>query len=248
MDPVEYVFRIDAFTPDTLPMARLADYLAVLAKLLGHAEHTHFVRVEEGSAKLVHRVDPVDVPKVETRLNGVRLGDAPKDALAARVALDDMLANDNAEGELTEVATGRIVIPFEGRNRPKRLAFPPFREDTSIEGQVVNIGGRDSTAHATLQDGDTYHANVSMSRDVARELAPLLYGVPVRLFGNGRFERQADGVWKMLDFKVDRYEKLDDRSIGEALAAARDLPGGALARSDIYHRIRDLDGEDGDKR
>jgi hypothetical protein len=46
MSPVEYVFRIDAFTPDTLPMARLAEYLSALAKLLGHQEHTHFVRVD----------------------------------------------------------------------------------------------------------------------------------------------------------------------------------------------------------
>ena len=60
MTPVEYVLRIDAFTPDTMPMARLAEYLGALARLLGHAEHTHFVRLEEGSAKLVHRVDAVD--------------------------------------------------------------------------------------------------------------------------------------------------------------------------------------------
>ncbi len=247
MNPVEYVFRIDSFTPDTLPMARLAEYLSTLAKLLGHPEHTHFVRVDPGSARLVHKVDAVDAPKVETRLGGIRIGQGPKEALTARQTLNDMLANDNAEGELSEVATGRIIIPFEGRNRPKRLAFPPFREDTTIEGQIVNIGGRDSTAHATLQDGDTFHANVNMSRDIARDLAPLLYGMPVRLFGNGRFERQPDGVWKMLDFKVDRFEKLDDRSIGDAFARVRSLPGGSFAAPDAYHRLYGPRDEEDDK-
>src|SRR6218665_2971572 len=128
VDPVEYVFRIDAFTPDTLPMGRLAEYLAALAKMLGHPEHTHFVRVDEGSAKLVHKVDAVDAPKVESRLNNVRIGSAPKDAMAGKLALEELLANDNAVGTLSEAQSGRVILPFIGRNRPKPLTFPPFRE------------------------------------------------------------------------------------------------------------------------
>ena len=83
MNPVEYVFSIDAFTPDTLPMARFAEYLVALAKMLGHAHHTHFVKLDKGSVMLVHKVDAVDAPKVEARLNNIRLGSAPKDAASA---------------------------------------------------------------------------------------------------------------------------------------------------------------------
>ncbi len=237
MEPTEFTFRIDAFTPDTLPMARLAEYLAALAKLLGHQEHTHFVRVEPGSARLVHKVDAVDVPKVESRLQGIRMGDAPKDAIAARQALEDLLANDNAMGSLFENETGRVVVPFVGRDRPKAITFPAFREDTTIQGQIVSIGGRDTTAHAILQDGDVYHASVSMKRDIARELAKLLYGPTVRLHGNGRFERQKDGVWKMLDFKVDRYTVLDDKTVAETLAAIRRVPNNGLMERNVYEEL-----------
>ncbi|MBJ7527688.1 MAG: hypothetical protein JHD10_10705 [Sphingomonadaceae bacterium] len=248
MKPVEYVFSIDAFTPDTLPMARLAEYLVALSKMLGHAEHTHFVRLDKGSAMLVHKVDAVDAPKVEARLNNVRLGAAPKDALAARKTLDDLLANDNATGTLTEVASGRLVLPFEGRNRPKPLTFPPFREDTTIDGQVVSIGGRDSTAHAILQDGDTFHVNLTMKRDVARELAKRLYGTLVRLYGNGRFERQIDGIWKMHDFRVDRFEDLKEQPIVEALTDIRRITKDSLMSSNTYHDLMDIrDGGDGDQ-
>lgn len=243
MDPIDYVFRIDAFTPDDLPMARLAIYLAELAKLLGHAEHTHFVRIDPGSARLVHRVDAVDAPKVEARLNSVRLGDGPKDAMAARRQLDELLANDNAIGELQEVASGQVVVSFIGRDRPKTISFPPFRQNTAIQGQIVNIGGRDETAHATLQDGAMYHVNVSMKRNLARQLAPLLYGPVVRLHGNGRFERQPDGIWKMLDFRVDRYEPLDEKSIAETLATVRALPGNGIMRPDSYQIVTALAGE-----
>jgi hypothetical protein len=245
VNPVEYVFRIDVFQPETMPMARLAEYMAALAKMFGHAEHTHFVRVEKGSAKLRTAIDPVDAPKVEARLNGVRIGDAPKDAIAGKLALEELLANDNAVATLTEGDTDRVVIPFIGRNRPKVLTFPPFREDTSIDGVLVKIGGKDPSAHATLQDGDAFHVGVTMRRELARELAPMLYGPTIRMFGNGRFERQADGVWKMSDFKVDRYELLDERAIGDALAAMRAVPRNRVMDADSYRDIAAMRDEDG---
>lgn len=247
MEPTEYVFRIDAFTPETLPMARLADYLTQLAKLLGHVEHTHFVRVDPGSAQLVHRVDPVDARKVETRLNGVRLGDAAKDALAAQRALDELLLNDNAIGTLTEAASGRVVVPFVGRNRPKLLGFPSFRQDASIDGQIISIGGKDDTAHAVLQDGGVYHAHISMKRDLARQMAKLLYGPVVRLHGSGRFERRPDGVWAMLDFRVARFEQLDEKSLSETVSALRGIAGNGLMDADAYKTIADLRGEDAER-
>ena len=237
MKPVEYVFSIDVFRPDTMPMDRLAQYLAALAKMFGHSEHTHFIGITKGSAELHTAIDPIDAPKVETRLNGVRLGEGPKEALAGKQALEDLLANDNAVGTLTEAESKRVVVPFVGRNRLKPLAFPPFREDTSIDGQLVSIGGRDNTAHAILQDGDVYHAGVTMPRELARDLGRLLYGPPLRMHGNGRFERQSDGVWKMTDFRVDRVEVLDGRSLHEVLNAVRAVPGNQLMRPSAYRDI-----------
>lgn len=246
MNPVEYVFSIDVFTPASLPMGRLAEYLAALAKMFGHPDHTHFVGVEAGSARLRAAVDPVDAPKVEARLNSVRIGEGPKEALAAKQVLEVLLANDNAVGTLTEVGTDRVVVPFIGRDRPKPLAFPPFREDAAIDGQLVAIGGRDSTAHATLQDGDVFHVGVTMRRELARDLAKLLYGPAVRMHGNGRFERQGDGVWKMTDFRVDRYEVLDDRPLHEVLNTVRAVPGNRLMEAGAYRDIAALRDDSGD--
>lgn len=248
MDPTEYVFRIDAFTPDSLPMSRLAEYLAALAKMIGHEDNTHFVSIEEGSAQLVHRVEAVDAPKVEARLNGIRTGSAPRDAEKARSHLDDLLANDNAIGSLTERRSGKVIVPFVGRNRPKPVQFPPFREDAAIQGQVVSIGGRDKTAHAILQDGDLTHTNLSMSREVARRLSPLLYGPLVRLHGNGRFERGSDGIWKMLDFRVQTFEEVDQKPIADALKDIRELEGNPLMQPDAYlSSIETSDDEDGEE-
>jgi hypothetical protein len=218
----EYTFRIDVFTPDTLPMARLAEYMAALADLIGHKETTHFARIEDGSARLVSRVEEQDAPKVQRRLQAVISATPPQGTTKAFKALDDMLAEDNATGEVIGPG-GAVIIPFPGRTRPKALTFPAFRQDGSIDGQIVSIGGRDKTAHVTLQDGGLTYTNIDLNRDVARELAKHLYGTKVRLFGSGRWERHSEGAWKLLAFTVERYELLDDAPLAEVLKDIRSL-------------------------
>ena len=43
---LEYRFEIDAFTPDTIPMARLAQYLGDIARMMGQEASVHFARVD----------------------------------------------------------------------------------------------------------------------------------------------------------------------------------------------------------
>lgn len=241
MESTEYVFRIDAFTPSTLPMSRLAEYMTQLAELLGHQEHTHFVRLEEGSAKVVHRVDAVDAPKVEERLRSVSFGGGPKDARRAYHKLDTLLANDNAIGSLD----GPVGIDFPGRLRPKALAFPSFRQDGAIEGQVVSVGGRDETAHVILQDHGVTYSNCSLNRELARKLAQLLYGPKVRLIGSGRWERQSEGVWKLLDFRVDRFEQLDESSLTDVLSDLAAIDENGLMHDAAASEILSLRGGEG---
>jgi hypothetical protein len=230
----EYTFRIDVFTPETIPMARLAQYMAALAELVGYKESTHFVRVQAGSACLVSRVDIQDAPKVDSRLTAVNSVAPPQGAAKAFKTLDDMLAEDNAVGELAGPA-GAVIIPFPGRTRPKALAFPAFRQESSIEGQIVSIGGRDKTAHIILQDGTISYSNIELQRVVARDMAKYLYGPKVRLFGNGRWERHPDGAWKLLNFTVDRHEVLDDAPLSDVLSIIRGLPGNDLLTNREMH-------------
>lgn len=243
MQGTEYTFKIDVFTPDTLPMARLAKYLAALADLVGHTDSTHFVAIEKGSAKLVHKVEAPDVPKVDRRLGDLAQGVGPKDAVRAFKTLDDLLADDNAVGELSR--SGAVVIPFPGRTRPRQLTFPAFRQVGTIDGQVVSVGGRDSSAHVILQDGGTTFSGCTLTRELARQLAQHLYGPKVRLAGEGRWERHPDGSWKLLDFKVDRFEVLDDTALVDVLGDLRGLEpiADSAAAFDELMNIRAGNGE-----
>jgi hypothetical protein len=242
----EFTFRIDVFTPDTIPMARLAEYMAALAELVGYQDSTHFVRLERGSACLVSRIEDQDVPKVRQRLATVAGPAAPPAVVKAFKVLDDMLADDNAVGEVMG-PEGAIIVPFPGRTRPKPLAFPAFRQDGSLDGQIVSIGGKDRTAHVILRDGTVIYSNIELSHDLAREMAKHLYGLKIRLFGRGRWERHPDGAWKLLSFSVDRFEVLDDAPLSQVLAEIRRVPGNGLMTDEaIYDELMSLRlGEDG---
>jgi hypothetical protein len=129
----EHRFRIDVFTPETLPMERLAEYMARFAKLLGEEERVHFVSLEPGSAVLVARAEAQAAPKVEHRLIELSRGRGDPDTQKAFQELDDMLLADNAVGQLLD-SSGAEIIAFPGRTRPKPLEFGPFREDAVLEG------------------------------------------------------------------------------------------------------------------
>lgn len=241
----EYRFCIDAFTPATLPMARLAEYMAELAVLLGETERVHFVRLEEGSTVLVQEIEAPATVTVEERINQVRLGKAPPDAMRAFQELNRKLANDNAIGVLY-APQGAEIIRFPGRERPRSLIYPSFRQQGSLDGQLVRIGGKDETVHATLQDGTTAN-RCELTRDMARALAPHLYGPTLRVFGDGRWRRDPEGHWTLEQFRASHFQVLDDYSWPETITHLRAIEGSEWRKLDDpfaeLRRIREGSGE-----
>ena len=113
-ESLEYRYVIDGFTPETLPMSRLAEYVEKWAALLGETSHVHFERVERGSAVLVAVVDQAAVPKLQTRVNGLQDGTAPPDVRGAYTAMNTLLVKDNSSGRMEG---GAEIIEFPGIKR-----------------------------------------------------------------------------------------------------------------------------------
>lgn len=221
--PQEYRFEIDAFTPDTMPMARLAEYMTDLAALLGHTHSVHFVRLEPGSTVLVQSVAYEDVPKVEERLTAVRLQEGAPDAMRAFAALDQKLAKDNAVGVLHGLKEA-VVIRFPGRERPAPVTYGPINESGCLDGVLIRIGGKDATVPAHLQnEGMIYQCNTS--RQMARTLAPHLFGSVLRVYGEGRWIREEDGTWTMRRFNITRFEILDEHPLTQVVDRLRAIEG-----------------------
>ena len=143
-----YHFVIDALTPESVPMARLAEYMADLADLFGHKEHVHFDRVAR-----------------------------------------------------------------------------------SFDGMLIRVGGKDDTVPVHLQAGDKIHI-CNADRDMARRLAPHLYQGTLRVWGDGCWEREPSGHWRLIRFDIGKFELLDDSPISEIVATLRKVEGSGWKQFD----------------
>ena len=219
--PLEFV--IDGFRPDTLPMGRLAGYMADLAKLLGSEPGVHFDKVKEGSAKLVHYVDEEVRPEVEHRLRLVKRGDADADAQAAVAAINQKLAED---GKTAYLKQGRgKLLTFNGHvaPAPKKPVYGPITQPGTLEGKLIRLGGRDDTKPVHLQDGDEVHI-CNANSAVAKRLAQY-YEQQIRVTGNGRWSRNEDGSWALEYFNITDVEELKDESLSVVIERLRQIPG-----------------------
>ncbi len=216
-------FRIDTWKPDTLPMGRLAEYLARLAVLFGNKEHVHFMKVRKGSAIPEILVDETAVPKVKARLSLVGTVDAPEDLTRANREINRMLRDDNASGVLREKA-GANILEFPGRKTTLAEEAVVY-ELGELDGVVIRIGGKDETVPVLMEgeSGVYYHCNAS--RENARKLAAYLFGQVVRVIGRGKWRRTQEGEWELETFEIKDFETLDETPVAEVIASLRSLEG-----------------------
>lgn len=238
----ERLFKIDVFTPETLPMERLAEYMLQFAKLLGEPERVHFVDVEAGSAVLRARVEDMAVPKVERRIADASRGQGDPVALKALQSLDDMLANDNAIGQVFDEA-GAEIIAFQGRNRPKPLEYGPFREDGVLEGVVIKMGGSGSSVPIWLQDSETVYKNCSARRPLDSKLSKHYKAGLLRVSGSGSWMRLSTGAWLMRSFEIKDFEVLDDAPLADVIKRLLGVAGAEWGDDPIADLARLRSGE-----
>jgi hypothetical protein len=238
----EYRFRIDAYTPETMPMARLAEYMAELALLLGEPTAVHFKRLARGSTVLVNTVEREAAPKVRQRTSAVRRGDGPQEALRAFKTLNKYLREDNAVGTLREKKTTAVVLRFPGRLTPEER-FTAVRQYGSIDGVINRIGGKDETIHVSLEMDGKQISGCYTNKTVAKELRHHLFDT-VRLHGRGKWNRDGEGNWSLEDFKIESFEALKEVPLSQALAELRSIPTEWTDEShDELHVIRHGPGD-----
>ena len=236
------IFYIDAYAPETIPMAKLAEYMADLAALLGRENAVHFAGLETGSTKLAARVECEDVPKVTARLYDIQRGHPPKDAVKAFAQIDARLASDNATGRIfmeeDDGGSFTELLAFPGRDRPKAPSYGPFTQEGSLDGLLISVSGKDDTIPLRLQNGDTTYSNCDTTRAIARDLGKHLFE-PIRVHGTGKWLRDRDGTWTLIRFRVHRFDVLAKDSLRESVAALRAVPGSGW--KDIADPLAELD-------
>lgn len=241
MSGEEYEFYIDAYTPSTIPMARLAQYMTELAALFGYADSVHFTRLRKGSLGVVARVAHEAVPKVRVRIQNARDPHAPNEVRRPYKKIDEMLRSDNAVGKLRR-GTSNVVV-FPGRKAAANPRMGPFTEQSTLDGKVVRIGGTDATAHALIEDGEGKILSAECTRELAIELAQYLYKQPVRLIGNARWVRTEVGDWELLSFRAKEFIPLTPGDLASAIGKLREVGADWKKEADPAALLRRLRGD-----
>lgn len=217
--PARFRLRVTAYTPDSIPLARLAEYMEGLAALMGSQAQVHFGGLTKGSTVINAQVEPESVQRVESRLRNARTPNAPRDAVKALTRLEALMRQDNARGTLS--LGGERLIKFLGIDAVVVERVGPIREATSIQGQVMRVGGKDRTLHALLvsQDGEEYKVTTT-SREQAKAVAAHLFTV-IRASGTGVWYRSDTGIWELDELRLEAFEPVSERTLEEAVAELR---------------------------
>jgi len=227
---LEYRFEIDSFTPDTIPLSRLAQYLGDLARMMGESANVHLVRVDKGSTIPVIKVDWEAEPKVRQRLQAVKFNEGPLEAQRAYRDINRRLVEDNANGALIDPSAVR-VIRFPGRDGANQPEFGPILQDGFFQGIPIRVGGERDPVPVHLEDGEATHI-VMAPRRVAKQIAPYLFASVIRVNGKGRWRRNRMGDWEMLQFYVMEFEVINDGDFKSSVAVLQAIPAAWKERED----------------
>ncbi len=250
-DHAEYKFKIEAdYSPETIPMARLGEYMVELGHLLANPANVHFSRIEAGSVELVAKVDSVAMTKVRDRIAAFRHGEAANDAVESQNRLNAMLREDNARGYLHLVRDNKDEpqLVLVGKDLPKAEPLGPFTEPATIKAQLVRIGGREA-AHVQFVDTAGRGWNGDLTAELAIEIDRKGGGGLYRWFqvtGTAKWIRTADNEWKLQGFRVQGAELLPEDTLEQDIARLREIGGSEWKSMDdplefIRERRRDDD-------
>lgn len=244
---MSYTFQIDAYTPATIPMARLAKYMWHCADMFGYDSAVHFKMLGVGSLQLVANIDDGFFSKVGNRLALIDAGEGDLRGAKAKAAIGRLLAEDGTSGFIYQGGNDSDkIISFPRTPQTRQEVIGPICEEYSIDGTLIKAGGAGQTASLQLQSGTKKIAGIRTNRDIARRIAKHLYK-PVRLFGRGEWIRNENGRWIMQKFQAEKFIVLQKVGLKETFNRLRAIEGSDWKKMDdpiqVVMALRDKSAE-----
>lgn len=236
-EPIELRFKIGAYTPATMPMERLAQYMSDLAAMLGEPTAVHFVELQEGSTSIVHKIDAEAAGEVRERIADIRVGEAEVVYLEAYKRLNKKLREDQTTGSLADA--GAEILLFPGELEPEVETIAPVKQMGTIDGVLIKLGGKDATVPVRVQDGHAiYRCNTT--REIARQLGAHIFGPELRFIGVGTWLRSEEGNWTLKVFDIQNFEVLDQTPLRHVVGELRGVKGDWAANKRLWNEVRDI--------
>lgn len=240
----EYRFKLDAYSPETMPLGRLAEYLAELSIMFGEDKSVHLIKLEKGSTIAALLVDREAEPKVRDNLLAIERKDAPQERMRAAASIDEKLRKDNAKGMIIDPTGGKLLV-FPGRDKSAPIEYAPFNQVGTLVGIPISVGGELEQVPVHLQGRDGIHIGLA-KRSVAKEIAAHLFTNVIRAEGTARWVRNPAGQWKTVKFTIKDFKPLTDVSLRDAIQKLREIPAEWKEKEDPLGELVDIrHGTDG---
>jgi len=220
-------FVIPAYTPETMPLDRLLQYLKEVGDVVGLAHDMHLVRIETSSTRPVFRM-PVSVAR-QARETGasVQRGDGTTRQRAAYQRIRQMVERDSGAKPASLSDKRGVILDFPPLKQEGEISG--LRQVTSVDGILLRAGGASEFGSLLLQGlkGEQL-AGFTASRTLTKEMARHLYE-PVRVHGVGIWDRTLEGQWTLGKMAVQSYELLGGETLEQVV---RELQAVALTWPD----------------
>lgn len=206
-DLERFEFTVPGYTPDTMPLNRLIEYLEQLTVVLGEASELHLVSIEKSSTRpvLVMRHDVAT--RARARASEVRQGNGSARRRNAYDRIRHMVSEDGGGPASLSAPEGQI-LEFSTMDIGADQVVHAVRQPTTVQGELIRIGGRQENAQLLIQElSGNVIAGCTAPRSVASAMAHLLYK-PVSVSGDARWHRSNVGKWEIESLHVQSFVEL----------------------------------------
>lgn len=219
-----FEFTLPGYTPETMPLDRLIEYLNQLMVILGNPSDLHLVDIEPGSTKPVLVMPHHAAVKARQRARETWEGGGSERRRGAYQRIRRMVADDGGKPAVltTREAT---ILEFPSVDLGADQEINTLRQASSVSGELLRVGGDGEFDQILLKDfSGEIVSGCFATKDVAKALAKCLHE-PVRLSGIASWHRDRHGRWRINRMKVQAHDLLDKDSLGDALKAVHDVVG-----------------------
>ena len=216
-DMERFEFTVPGYTPDTIPLDRLMEYLSQLIVILGQPSDLHLINIKRSSTKPAPAMRHDVAVRARLRVSEVRQGGGSARRREAFDALRRLVSEDGGKPAILRAREGKI-LEFPKVNIGADQIIHSVRQETSLEGELIRIGGRQENAQLLMQElSGNVVAGCTAPRSIARDLGKFIYR-PIRLGGIGSWHRTAAGKWEISQLHVQSFEPLEEDEHQETIA------------------------------
>lgn len=219
-DAISYTFKIDDFTPDSMPFGRLVEYYAEIKKMLGVADNLHLIGVFESSHGSAFAIDRNHESKLTKRLEAINDGTAPKTAMRAQSAINSMLKEDGTSGAFFDKQNHNI-IQFPGKRTGDDVLYRT-RDAASFIGELYHISGKDGDVKARVNTEAYGVVFCTATKEIGKALRDFLFE-NVKVSGRGMWSRSSDGEWDIDDFTITDFSPVASGGLRESVDRLREI-------------------------